>query len=102
MKLPVYLEICIRIIVMCVIGMLFTFVPDQLREFFGDTYCADGTYTRFGNTYKGCRYEIIDDGYYWGARHYWYWWMMFFLFITSLVSSVIAIINAIKKHYPEV
>jgi hypothetical protein len=68
--------------------MLWTFVPDQLRDFFGDTMCIDHCYG-------------LDSLWEWGSRHYWYWWMMFLLFILSVFSAIMQIISLIEKHYPD-
>ena len=89
MKNEVYFGIAIRIIVIFLIGMLWTFVPDQLRDFFGDTLCID----------KKC--YGLDSLWNWGARHYWYWWMMFLLFMLSVFSAIMQIVSLIEKHYPD-
>ena len=89
MKNEVYFGIAIRIIVICVLGMLWTYVPDELRDFFGDQLSSERT--GFG----------VDRGYKWGARHYWYAWMMFLLFVLSVISAVMQCAKLIEKHHPE-
>ncbi len=70
----VILFIALRIIGICVIGMLMTYVPDQLREFFGDVKITnDGGF---------------DSGWKWGRRHYWYSGMTICLFILSIIHLV--------------
>lgn len=101
MKFEVYFAITIRIVILFVVGMLFTFVPDYLREFFGDVDCTGKTYELFGKTYQGCRSEFVNDGYDWGARHYWYTFMMLCLFLLSIINVIVAINKILKKHYPE-
>ena len=86
MKNEVYFGISVRIIVVFMVAMLWTFVPDQLRVFFNDTECV-----------KSC--IGIDAGWEWGARHYWYWWMMFLLFILSIVSAVMQCVKLVEKNY---
>lgn len=87
MKLKVYLGISVRIIILCLIGMFWTFVTPELRDFLGDMPCT--------RQYCG----MYDEGYAWGARHYWYFWMMFLLFIVSLVSALMQIRDLIIKEY---
>lgn len=86
MKFNLYAGIAIRIIFLCVIGMLSTYLVEPLRGFFGDTPCT---------SFCG----LIDPDWDWGARHYWYWWMMFLLFTLSLVSIIVQIIHLINKYY---
>ena len=89
MKNEVYFGIAIRIIVIFLIGMLWTFVPDQLRDFFGDKLSTERNGFGFDRDYK------------WGSRHYWYWWMMFLLFMLSVFSAIMQIVSLIEKHYPD-
>jgi hypothetical protein len=88
MKNEVYFGVAIRIIILFVCGMLLTFIPNELRGFFGDVECI-GCYPT----------DVIDTNWTWGARHYWYYWMMFFLFLLSLVSVIMQSANLIGKHY---
>jgi hypothetical protein len=103
MKTQVYLGIAIRLIVLFGVGMLLSFIPEQLRGFFGDETCIGKTYKMYGETRKGCPYEGfgIDQDWKWGVRHYWYYWMMFLLFLLSLVNIILSIIGLVTKHYPE-
>lgn len=72
------------------VAMLATFLPEILRDFFGDVKC------------NPCHQAtVIDPEYNWGSRHYWYVWMMFFLFILSLINIIVGIISLLQKHYPE-
>lgn len=91
MKTKAFLGIAWRIVLLFTIAMLFTFIPEQLRDFFGDTPVikADGWYSR----------SFVEDDWNWGVRHYWYFWMMFFLFILSLISLIVAIANILRKNY---
>lgn len=87
MKTKVYLGIVIRIIIVCLVGMFWTFVTPELRDFLGDRPCP--------KAYCG----LYDDGYEWGVRHYWFFWMMCLIFIVSVFSSLIQIRNLIAKEY---
>lgn len=88
MKTNVFLGIAIRIIILCLVGMAWTYVPEHLADFFGDQPC----------TYKfGCGFDRSDIE--WGARHYWYWWMMFLLFLLSLINAVLQIIKLVNTNY---
>lgn len=87
MKPQVYFGIAIRIIILCAIGMMFTFIPDHLRSFFGDTLREEPEWSG-------------PDRYYdWGVRHYWYAWMVFILFVLSAVNVIVSILSLLKKHY---
>ena len=84
MPYKLYFGIAIRIIILVVIGMIGTYIPDQLRGFFGDVPCT-------GNCVGP------DKQWIWGARHYWYFWGMFLLFMLSLVSAVIGIFKLVDN-----
>ena len=90
MKTNVFLHIAIRIIILFTIGMFMTFVPELLRDFFGDTphVC----------TRKFCN-EQFDIDWNWGKRHYWYNTMMMLLFMLGLVNVVVSIIKILNKNY---
>jgi uncharacterized protein YjeT (DUF2065 family) len=91
MKTNVFLHIAIRIIILCTIGMLMTFIPEHLRDFFGDTIdTSDNPFRDKGTVYWN-----------WGARHYWYYWMMVFLFILSIINFFMSIVKVINKNYPD-
>ena len=93
MKTKVYLGIAIRIIALFMVGMLATYIPDELRGFFGDTLhdCS--------NHGKWCT-EEFDVKWNWGSRHYWYAYMMVFLFLLSIVNVVVSVVNLLVKEYP--
>lgn len=97
MKTNVYLGIAIRIIALFTVGSLMTFLPELLRDFFGDKP-ALVRYTDWGDL-RGD--GSIDQTYIWGSRHYWYFWMMILLFILSVINVIISIRNILIKHYPE-
>jgi hypothetical protein len=101
MKHQVYLGIALRIIILFAVAMAATFVPEQLRDFFGDTSCEGKTYEWYGSTREGCPGSSfgIDEDWQWGARHYWYAWLMVFLFVLSVVNVVMSIVALLKKHY---
>jgi len=85
MKLNIYMQIAIRIIILFSMGMFFTYVPNELRDFFNDTQCIENCYG-------------FDSDWYWGTRHYWFFWMSFFLFILSMVSFIMHIVKIIEKE----
>jgi hypothetical protein len=107
MKHQVYLGIAARIIALFTIAMLMTYVPDQLRTFFGDIPCSSRVHEAYD--YKAGKYVDVKDcsaddkhiygNWYWGARHYWYAWMIVLLFILSIVNVVMSIVNLVRKHY---
>ena len=85
MTYKLYFSIASRIVLLFTFGILFTFIPDELRSFFGDKVCDINC-----NGY--------DANWDWGARHYWYAWMMFLLFILSVISLILQIESLIKKY----
>lgn len=87
MKHKVFFGIAVRIIVLFSIGMAFSFIPDNLRGFFGDVYVE-----RQFNSF-------IEHEWQWGVRHYWYFCMMFFLFILSAVNTALSIARIINREY---
>lgn len=87
MKTKVFLAIAIRIIILISIGMMFTFIPDHLRDFFGDV----------PSDCVGCIGP--DRDWDWGPRHYWYFWGLFLLFDLSCINAVMSVINIINKNY---
>ena len=90
MNTKLYLFIAMRIVILFSTAMVATFLPEHLREFFGDVQIPE--ISGFG----------IDNGWTWGARHYWFWWMMFFLFTLSVIDFIVAVVRAVIKHHPEI
>lgn len=88
MKTKLYLFIAFRIIFLFSIAIASTFLPEHLRDFFGDVNIPERS--EFG----------IDPNWTWGARHYWFYWMMFFLFSLSIIDAFVGIIRKISKYYP--
>ena len=95
MKNQVFFGIAIRIVILFTIGFLGTFIPEQMRDVFGDTlHVCKPDYCNHGFS--------IDEEYDWGARHYWWFWMCILLFILSLVNVVTQSIKLVKKYHPEI
>ena len=90
MKTVVYLHIAFRIIVLVLIGMALTYIPEHLRTFFGDIPSSKGYISDFN----------IDTNWYWGVRHYWYFWGVVLLFLLTLINFIWSLVNIIDKHYP--
>jgi hypothetical protein len=92
--------ISLRIIVMFTTGIMMSFLPDLIPDFFGDWVCkgsvwVEGVGDHFGS-YSGCTYG--DTGRHeatthWGYRHWLYFFMGFSLFIVQVVD----LINSINK-----
>lgn len=91
MKTNVFLGISIRIIALFSIAILATFIPEHLRDFFGDIphVCS----------HEFCYHSGPDDGWDWGTRHYWFFWMCIVLFLLSLVNLIVSTVNIIKRNY---
>jgi hypothetical protein len=91
-----FIKIAFRIIILFGAGMMFTFVPEYFRDFFGDVPhdCSiDAVCIEYGAHWNAG----IDTQFEWGARHYWFFWMALFLFLLSLVYNVIGIIVILAK-----
>ena len=88
MNTRLYFFIAFRIIFLFSIAIAATFLPEQLRAFFGDTL--------YGNQSN----DLVDVFYQWGSRHYWFFWMMFLLFTLSLVDAITGIVRNVNKYYP--
>lgn len=102
MPIKLYLTIVFRIVVIFSIAILSTFIPEYLRDFFGDKIAPLGRHWNYDDMKwipTVPEDGIIDTTYTWGARHYWYFWMMFLLFIVSIVDSIITINKLISKYY---
>lgn len=98
----VFFGIAGRIIIIFVIAIAMTFIPENLRGFFGDTYkpCTGTFKDNYGNVriLDNCN-GLIDDDYQWGIRHYWFYWMVFLLFCLSVVNVIIGSYELINKYY---
>lgn len=77
-----------RVVILCLIGMFHTFVPEHLTEFFGD-YINTGKPFFTGGSYIETG-ELV-----WGSRHYWYFAMTTILFILSVVDLAISVVHKI-------
>lgn len=87
MKHVVYFSIAIRLILLFSVAIFMSFIPEHLRDFFGDTLVPVNE--QFG----------LDPEYNWGARHYWYFWLMVLLFVLPIVNLGLSIKNILEKHY---
>lgn len=57
MKTKVFLAIGIRIVILFAVGMAATFIPEQLRDFFGDTLHVHNDTCK--KVYDGCAKAIL-------------------------------------------
>lgn len=86
MKNNVFFAIALRIIILFTIVIMGTFLPEILRDFFGDAPQINTG-------------DAVDPLWSWGPRHYWYFTMMVFLFILGCTNVIIGIVNIVKKNY---
>lgn len=87
MKAKVYVGIALHIIIVCLIGMFWTYIPEQLVEFFDDKVVE---YNHGDHSHS--RVE-------WGARHIWYAIMMALLTTLTVISSIVNMVRIVKKNY---
>jgi hypothetical protein len=88
MKLKVFFTIAIRLIVLFIVGILGTYLPEILNNI-NPKILGDFIKTTYYN------YPIYS----YGTRHYWLNTLMFFLFLLSCISFIMSIIKIIKKEY---
>lgn len=79
------------------LAIVFSFLTDHLREFYGDVVHDPGVTCKDTCTNRSGFY--IDEGYHWGKRHYWFWWMGAFLFLLSVANAVVGIVTVLNKNY---
>ena len=94
MKLSKIQTISIRIVLLFVTAMLFSFIPELIPKFFGDTICIDGTDTwnrMCSQGYKEVRH--VKGTIHWGYRH----WLFLAMGIALFIVQVIDIINYADK-----
>jgi len=90
MKHQLFFGIAFRVILLFVLAMLGTYIPENLRDFFGDVkYTTQPMWP-----------GAVDKFWFWGSRHYWYFWMMVTLFLLSLINLILSVIHLINKYYP--
>ena len=87
MKTKLYLYIILRIVIFISLAMAFSYIPENCREFLGDTIKEN---PRGG----------VDEYYNWGTRHYWLHIGGILLALVSIADAVISIIKFITKVYP--
>lgn len=87
MRLKIFVAIAVRILIVGLIGMFMSYIPENLRDFFGDVPAKKDPFP-----------AILDDGYDWGVRHYWYFWTTTALFFLAIVSVVISIRKIIERE----
>jgi len=96
MKTRTFLQIAFRIVALFTIAMLLTFIPEYLRDFFGDK-----PFVPYIGPYGNRIMESgdIDTEWAWGARHYWYFFMMLLLFLLSAINVCIYIAKLIDSEF---
>jgi len=88
MKNKVYFGVILRILLLFGIGIFGSYLPEHLRNFFGDKLVDP--INNMG----------IDRSWDWGVRHYWYFTMIITIFLWSLINFFISSFNILKKEYP--
>jgi hypothetical protein len=101
-----YINISIRIIIIFISAMLYSFVPDFLHEFFDDTYCKNGSGLWVFSTnnvsghYQFCNYSTSHeaDTWHWGYRHWLFMCMGICLSVVQVLSLIFYIEKKIKMN----
>lgn len=118
MKTGLYLLIALRIILLFSFGFLFSFVWEAqgIHEFMGDELQESRVdeYKHASKIYDPKERNMYEQSlmighdhmcsygrhYHWGVRHHWLTWCTIFLLLLSIADFIIAIVNAVKKAYP--
>lgn len=91
------LKLSLRVCLLFIIAILFSFIPEMFRGIFGDWACTGAKLYYDGNhrIIDGCLYTqtIHDPGYHWGYRH----WLYFFMGLSLAIIQFINIVNLINK-----
>lgn len=97
------IKISIRVLLLFLIAMLVSFIPDYLHTFFGDTYCMGSGRFIKGETdwvdgyYENCNYaawSYHDSMWHWGYRH----WLFLVMGIILSIIQIADIINCAEKN----
>lgn len=93
MKSKFYIAIQARIIIIGLIMIFGSFIPDYLHEFFGDWYCHTGSGQWIYSTqavaghYTSCSYGgEHGPTWHWGVRHWYFFAMVIMLLIVNIIS----------------
>jgi hypothetical protein len=89
MKTAAYFQIAFRIILVFAVAMAMSFIPEHLRDFFGDVPQKPSPYLR----------EEMDIGWDWGVRHWWWFIMMTSLFILTIINLLWSIRNILQRYH---
>jgi hypothetical protein len=104
MKPKLFFSIALQLIVLFSFPMAATFIPEHMREFFGDkkypTQPADWKPQSENAKWEdpGHR-DVVDREWDWGARHQWFAAGMVMLFLLSVANVVLTTIRMILKEY---
>lgn len=90
-------KLSIRIVVLFLIAILSTFIPDYLHSFFGDWLCKGSGNILLGMPYEYqyCNYgdwRFHNPMWHWGWRH----WLWCFMCITLFIVNTIRIVHFIN------
>lgn len=95
MKPSVYTKISVNIIMMFLIAMIMSVIPDMFPNYFGDWHCL-GRHMEKYNTmgpdiYSGCDYDenTHTSQWHWGWRHFLWFFMGLCLFIVQIMKIVV-------------
>lgn len=99
MKTKLFIKIILRVVILFTVAMFATFIPENLRNFFGDklhhhTKDCEKYYCTNEN-------DMFDKAYDWGIRHYWYHNLALVLFLISVISLILYIIKEVEKQYDD-
>lgn len=95
MKRNIYLYVTTQVALTAIAIMALSFVPDLLRDFFGDWHCEGSKYDVKISQHIGCQYGDFSHGptWHWGFRH----WVWTFMCIVLFIVNTIRIINTSEK-----
>ena len=90
MKITFWEKLSIRIVILFVMAMFVSHVPQYMRGFFGDWWCTDVTTFHYNSTY-------VTPHWHWGWQHWLWVFMCICLFIVQSVRIYYFIENQDRK-----
>lgn len=91
-----YLKLSFQVMMVFLVIIFASFIPDYYHDFFGDWHCVGRQYIK-DIGYTGCKYGndlMHDPEWHWGYRH-WIWSLMG---SSLFIIQIVRIVNFINKN----
>lgn len=80
-------RVAIRIVIVCITGMIMSIINSNLHSFFGDKYIGNNSF------------QFIHDGYDWSTTHWWFFIMCVSLFLLNLFNLLYTTIQEADSEF---